>query len=392
MRATQTGYATLSRAIQDESIDAAERSELIALPILLLVLLLVFRSPIAAAIPLVFGAVTVAASRGLLQIFTHWFEIDAFALTVCTMMGLALGVDYALLMVSRFREELAEGLTPIEAAAKTRRTAGRTTAFAGSTLLLSMTVAFFIVPGSLLASLAATVGLVVVLSVLVATIAGPALLTLLGTNLDRWRIGPAANGRSRLMNVVTAALRRPVPVAIAIGAVVLLLAGPAVGLKTGPPSPEQLDKSNQARADSELVAKSVGPGFESPFVIVAATDNGPITEPDRLETLSRWQKKITALPGVQAVIGPAAVSSAVTPLREEGQDAARHGQGRAARQRRQGRPQPGAGDRRASARCAGGSRKPPTGPGCSPTARAGPRRAPTRSPAVWAAPRAAPAG
>ena len=72
---------------------------------------------------------------------------------------------------------------------RTRRTAGRTTAFAGSTLLLSMPVAFFIVPGSLLASLAATVALVVVLSVLVATIAGPAVLTLLGPNVDRWRIG-----------------------------------------------------------------------------------------------------------------------------------------------------------------------------------------------------------
>ena len=172
--ATQTGYATLSRAIQDESIEAAERSELIAMPILLIVLLLVFRSPIAAAIPLVFGALAVATSRGLLYLLTSWFDIDAFALTVCSMMGLALGVDYALLMVSRFREELRDGAIAAEAAADTRRTAGRTTAFAGSTLLLSMLVAFFIVPGSLLASLAATVGLVVVLSVLVATVAGPA--------------------------------------------------------------------------------------------------------------------------------------------------------------------------------------------------------------------------
>ena len=319
VRATQTGYATLSRAIQDESIDAAERSELIALPILLLVLLLVFRSPVAAAIPLVFGAVTVASSRGLLYILTGWFDIDAFALTVCTMMGLALGVDYALLMVSRFREELANGTSPMEAATVTRRTAGRTTAFAGSTLLLSMLVAFFIVPGSLLASLAATVALVVVLSVLVATVAGPALLALLGPNVDRWRFGggPAAE-RSGLMAVVAAALRRPLPVAIAIGAVVLLLAAPALALKTGPPSPEQLEKSNPARADSELLARSVGPGFESPFVVVAATDNGPITEPDRLEALSRWQRKISRLPGVQAVIGPARVSEAVTPLRAQG--------------------------------------------------------------------------
>ena len=109
VEATQTGYASLSRAIQEDSIDATHRGELIALPFLLLILLLVFRSPIAAAIPLAFGAITVVGSRGILYFFTGWFEIDAFALVVCTMMGLALGVDYALLMVSRFREELGGG-------------------------------------------------------------------------------------------------------------------------------------------------------------------------------------------------------------------------------------------------------------------------------------------
>ena len=70
VRATQTGFATLSRAIQDESISATERAELIALPILLIVLLLVFRSPVAALVPLTFGAVSVFASRGLLTILT----------------------------------------------------------------------------------------------------------------------------------------------------------------------------------------------------------------------------------------------------------------------------------------------------------------------------------
>jgi len=81
VRQTQTGFATLSRAIQDDSIDATERGELIALPILLIVLLLVFRSPVAAAIPLVFGAGTVIASRGLLSILTNWFDVDAFVLS-----------------------------------------------------------------------------------------------------------------------------------------------------------------------------------------------------------------------------------------------------------------------------------------------------------------------
>jgi len=316
--ATQTGFATISRAIQKESIEAAERGELIALPILLVVLLLVFRSPLAAGIPLLFGGITVFASRGLLAVLTEWFTVDALSLVVCTMMGLALGVDYALLMVSRFREELAGGADTLTAAAATRRTAGRTTVFAGSTLVLSMAVAFFVVPGALLASLAATVALVVALSVVVAVVAGPAVLTLLGTNIDRWPIGSPANGRSRLMTAVHAALRRPAPVAALIGAVVLLLAAPALALRTGPLSPGQLPHDDPIRQDYELVVDAIGPGFDAPFLVVAATDEGTITDSERLDALERWQQRIAGYPGVLAVVGPGQVSRAVAPLRRFG--------------------------------------------------------------------------
>ena len=318
VRATQTGFASISRALQQGSINASERGELIALPFLLIVLLLVFRSPIAAAIPLGFGAITVLASRGILYLAASWFDIDAFALLVCSMMGLALGVDYALLMVSRFREELAAGLEPLEAARVTRRTAGRTTAFAGATLLLSMLVSIFILPGSLLASLAGTLAMVVLLTVVISTVLAPAVLALLGHNVNRWRIGAAPNGRSRLMVVVAAALRRPTPVAAAIGAVVLLLAAPAIALNTGPPSPEQLPRDDPARLDAEKIARVTAPGYEAPFVVVAATKEGAITDAKGLDALDRFQHRIAALPGVQAVVGPAQVAKRVAPLRETG--------------------------------------------------------------------------
>lgn len=330
VEATQTGFATLSNAIQDDSIAATERGELIAMPILLVVLLLVFRSPVAAAVPLVFGAATVIASRGLLSLLAGWYSVDAFALTVCTMMGLALGVDYSLLIVSRFREELRGGASPRDAALATRRTAGRTTVFAGSTLMLSMVVAFFIVPGSLLGSLAGTLALVVGLSVLVAIVPGPAVLALLGQNVDRWRIGPApAEGDSRLMALVGAALRRPVPVAAAIGLVLLVLSAPALALKTGPPSQTQLSHDDPAREDFERIVRAIGPGYDAPFVVVAAAEEGTITDPARLATLSRWQRQIAELDGVKTVVGPAQVSRRVTPLRERGSRLLRAG-GRAA--------------------------------------------------------------
>jgi RND superfamily putative drug exporter len=319
--ADQTGFASLSRAIQEESISSTERAELIALPFLLLVLLLVFRSPIAALIPLCLGAVTVISARGLLYIASAWINIDAFALTVATMMGLALGVDYALLMVSRFREELAAGESPVDAALSTRRTAGRTTLFAGTTLFASMVVSVLVLPGSLLLSLAGTAILTTAISVVVANYLVPPLLVTLGPNVDRWRIGRPPDGRHALLNrFLAAALRRPAPVAIAIGAVLLLLAAPAVAIKTGPPSASQLPTNDRARLESELIARQMGPGWNAPFVLVASTASGPITSTADLHHLARFQHVLADQPDVRTVIGPGQVSKQATKLQRSGNE------------------------------------------------------------------------
>jgi RND superfamily putative drug exporter len=317
--ATQTSFATLSKEIQDESVSSTRTAELIAVPILLLVLLLVFRSPVAALIPLLFGAATVLASRGILDLVASRFAVDGFALTVATMMGLALGVDYALLMVSRFREERAAGRDPAEAALRTRRTAGRTTAFAGSTLLLAMVVILLVMPGTLFLSLAGTASLVTVLSVVIATLLAPPLLFLLGPNLDRWRIG-SGEGGVRLMKVVSAALSRPRLAAGLIGGALLLLALPALALKTGPPSAAQLPESNAARVNAEAVHDAIGAGWDAPFVLVAASDRGPVTTDSRLAALARLQRVVEDDHGVQAVIGPGQVKRRVAPLRSSGEE------------------------------------------------------------------------
>jgi putative drug exporter of the RND superfamily len=173
------------------------------------------------------------------------------------------------------------------------------------------------VPGALLASLAATLALVVSLTVLISSVAGPPILMLVGANIDRWRIGAAPNGeRSRLMTVVAAALRRPAAVAALIGAIVLVLASPAIALKLGPFSLSQLPHDNPARKDAELIQKSFGGGFEAPFVLIAASKNGPITEPALLGALGRWQRRIANTEGVESVIGPAQVTDAVRPLQK----------------------------------------------------------------------------
>jgi putative drug exporter of the RND superfamily len=320
VRATQSGYATISRALQHESLAAAERAELLAAPLLMVVLLLVFRSLAAAAIPLLFGALTVFAGRGVLVFLTSFMSIDALSLVVCTMMGLALGVDYSLLIVSRFREELAAGRSPDRAAALTRKSAGRTTAIAGATLFFSIFLSAFFQPGSLLISLAAALAVVTAIAVLIAWVSLPALLALLGPRINAGQIGrshPGAGG-SRVAAAAAAALRRPTVATVAIVVPLLLLSAPALAFNTGSPGVDELPSSSSAREDSEAISAAVGAGWQAPFILTLTAGDGPLTSRGRLALLTATEHRISRLSGVDAVIGPAQVTAAARPLRSLG--------------------------------------------------------------------------
>jgi RND superfamily putative drug exporter len=317
VRATQSGYASVARALQRESLDATQRAELLAAPLLIIVLLLVFRSVVAAAVPLAFGALTVFAGRGVLSLLGSAMTIDSLSLVVCTMMGLALGVDYSLLIVSRFREELGRGLSPWAAAIAARASAGRTTFLAGLTLVVALVFSAFLQPGPLLLSLAVATAVVVTISVVVSLLALPPLLALLGPRINIGRIG----GRRRPTTVAGAArsaLRNPALAATIVAVPLILLILPTLAFTTGAPGIDELPSSNPARADAETIDHAVGPGWEAPFVLVAATRSGPITTHDDLALLSRWQRRIVAEPGVRAVIGPGAIERRVGPLRSLG--------------------------------------------------------------------------
>jgi RND superfamily putative drug exporter len=320
VEARLAGFASVARASDEAALDVTRRGETIAAPILLLVLLLVFRSPVAAMIPLLFGASTVIATRGILSLVAGTTEVSGFALSVASMIGLALGVDYALLIVSRFREELASGGNPAEAAAVTRMTAGRTTLFAGSTLFVSIVVAALLVPGALLLSLCVTVGTAVVLAVAGPWIAGPAVLVLLGPNVDRWRIGRRPASQTRWLALSRAALEHPARAAALTGLLLVAVAVPAAFLSTGPLTIEQLPPDDPTRLDVEAIEDSVGGGWVAPSVVVAASRAGPITAPGRLAALTRWQKQVERRRDVIAVIGPGRVTARVAPLRRAGRE------------------------------------------------------------------------
>jgi RND superfamily putative drug exporter len=318
--ATESGFASVSRALQEESLSSAERAELLAAPLLILVLLFVFRSLVAAAIPLAFGALTVVAGRGVLSLLAGAMTIDALALVVCTMMGLALGVDYSLLIVSRFREEMEREPDPWRAAAATRASAGRTTLFAGLTLIVALVFSAFLQPGSLLLSLATATAVVTVISVAIATLAVPGLLGLLGPRINAGRIGPAprAGRRSTVATAAAAALRRPARAACLVAVPLVLLSLPALAFTTGAPGIDELPSSSEARRSAEEIDGAVGPGWEAPFVLLAATEEGPITNREDLAALGRTQRRIAAEPGVKTVVGPGPVGRRTAALRTLG--------------------------------------------------------------------------
>jgi RND superfamily putative drug exporter len=320
LEAVQSGYASVSRALQSESLKATERAELIAAPLLLIVLLLVFRSILAAAIPLVLGALTVFAGRGILVLLDSVMTIEALSVVVCTMMGLALGVDYSLFIVSRFREELARGSSPWQAARITRRTAGRTTLFAGATLFASILLSSFLQPGSLLLSLATALVVVTPIAIVIAWLALPTLLALLGERINWGPIGRPVrqSGRSRVAAAADRALRRPALAAALIAVPLALLAAPALAFNTGAPGIQELPSSSPARRSAEEIDRAVGPGWEAPFEIVVAARRGPITTQRRLNLLVRAQRRIADRPEVRAVIGPGPIRRAVRPLRALG--------------------------------------------------------------------------
>jgi putative drug exporter of the RND superfamily len=315
-----TGVAVIGRAIQQQTLADTTRAEIIALPVLILVLLLVFRSPVAAAVPLFMGGATVMAGHGLLWLASFFTPINSLGVAIAAMMSLALGVDYALLMVSRVRQELARGCDHQRAVAIATRTAGRTIVAAGGTLALTMLAASVVATPGLLAPVAIGVVISGLLSVALALSAMPAVLRLLGPRLNSWEIRlPHRRGNRRAGVAGALAERLIAHPAITIPIILAgmsVMAAPAGALRLGPPDPSELPASSPARQAVAMVQRTIGPGWTAPFVVVASARHGAITTSSRLRALMQWQEAVAREPGVAAVLGPASVAGAQVKLAE----------------------------------------------------------------------------
>ncbi|HEX7039222.1 MAG TPA: MMPL family transporter [Trueperaceae bacterium] len=304
------GVATLME-VEEVSQRDARRAELYGLPLSLAILLLAFGAVVAAGLPLVSAVTTVVVSSALLFAVGQALEFAVFTRTVVTMLGLATGIDYALLMVTRFREELAAGLGARDAAERTTREAGKAVAFSGLTVVLAL-LSLLVPPVGFIRSIGVATTVVLVVAVLVAITAVPATLALLGENVDRLRVSrrrPGTRSRRFWRRQADRILGRPALWAVAGVVVLVALALPALRLQVGEPGARGMSPETEARRVVEALADEGLAGLLAPFDVVVDLGDAGFFSPAGVRSVSLLDRALTGLPGVKTVVSPFALRS-----------------------------------------------------------------------------------
>lgn len=273
-------------------------AESIAVPLILILLLFAFGSVVASLLPLAIGGIAILATFAELSILGSITSVSVYSISLTTQLGLGLGIDYALLTVSRFREQLAAGDDVPTAVARTTATAGRTILFSATTVAVALT-ALLVFPQYFLRSFAyAGIG-VALITALATVFVMPALLSLLGTRVNAGRLPWAAAGRgdaSRFWERVAGAVtRRPVVAALPVVAVLLIAASPLLKITFGTPDETVLRPGTSTRQVSEAIAADFSGNAASTIDVVTAA---PLSSPT---AITAYGREVSALPGVVRV-------------------------------------------------------------------------------------------
>jgi uncharacterized membrane protein YdfJ with MMPL/SSD domain len=302
-----TGEFTADNDFLDISNKDLKEGELFfGMPAALIVLLVVFGAVVASFVPILLAIVSIVFALALVAIVGQIWEVSFFVVNMLTAMGLALGVDYSLFIVSRFREERARGLEKIDAIAATGRTANRAVFFSGTAFVIALT-GMLLVPDTILRSLAAGAVLVGVTAVLAATTLLPAVLSLLGDKVDALRLpfgGNSANEGRFWGAVVTRVQRRPVASLVASVAILVALALPALDLRTGSAGVRTIPDGYMSKDGFNALEQEIGVGTVDSVEIVVVGDTNATPVRDGLEMLRTALASDPAFRSPDVTIGP----------------------------------------------------------------------------------------
>ncbi|MCX5192833.1 MMPL family transporter [Streptomyces sp. NBC_00249] len=297
------GSALVDAELQDLSESDLKRAESVVLPGTLILLVLVFGSVVAAALPLLIGVLAVAGTLLVLSVLGSVTDVSVFALNLTTALGLGLGIDYGLLVVSRFREELAAGYHPRNAAIRTVRTAGHTIAFSAATVCAALATLLVFPPYFLRSFAYAGIAVVVIAAVSAMTVL-PALLTLLGKRVNAWpvpgRRRVQEGSRSRFWEgLARIVVRRPLLAALPVIGLLVLLSGPFTHAGFATPDDRALPVSASSRQTGDLVRGAFDTKGSGALTVIMTGTPSP-------QARQEYAHRLSALPQVAQVTAPAA--------------------------------------------------------------------------------------
>jgi RND superfamily putative drug exporter len=325
VKAFITGQPSIDRAVRTASISDLRSTELIAIGILFLLLLVGLRAPVAAAVVAATGAISMLSGFGEVALLGHVMPVDPVGVAAGTMTGLALGVGFALLILDRFhREALPDGVPArdaVNAATRGLKTTGRAVLVGGSAMILALLLVAAIGPTQLMVSVGAGVLACAAFAIGGAVVVMPAALILLGRGVDAFSFpapAPLARAWSRLLDGGNFVTRHAVVTGAAATAVLAAVAVPAFALNSGPESIGQLPASSRARIAFQEISRVMGPGWPTPYNVIIVANNRPITTPALLASMYRFETQIAHDNTVQSVDGPGQINSTSTQLKAFG--------------------------------------------------------------------------
>lgn len=294
-----TGDPVVYQDMERLSTDDLAQVEKYTFPVALILLVIIFGTLIAAGVPLLIGGVSVAVTLALLYALAHVTAVSTFALNVTTLIGLGVGIDYALLMVSRFREEIAR--RPLEAAvAMTVARAGRAVFFSGGTVMLGLG-GLLMFKATALRSMGIGGALVVMIAVLAALTLVPAALGVIGPRINALQVLPRRAGAERFWPAIAGAvMRRPWPFIVVTLCVVAVIAAPARQLRLSIPDATILPRFMPSRQGYDMLQQTFQINTDSPEApVVYAPDN--ILQPRYIRALYTYTRRIAHDPAVRSV-------------------------------------------------------------------------------------------
>ncbi len=272
-----TGFPALGHDLQPVYSHDLSRGEAIAIPIAIVVLLFMFGTVGAVVVPFIFALATLPTTLGLVWLVAHLGNMAEYVTNIVTLIGLAIAIDYSMLVVFRFREQLAEGDDPRAALETTMATAGRATLFSGLTVAIGLAL-LLLMPLPFMRSMGAGAVLIPLVSIAASATFLPALLSALGPRVNRLRIVPRGvlerrvSGASGMWSrLARSIMRHPVAYLLGAGALMLALAAPALQLHVTGGDNRSTPHGTQASEGLYLLEASIGPGPLAPHQIVIDT-------------------------------------------------------------------------------------------------------------------------